>query len=554
MGRTTDQLHEDTGPASDEARRDVECAVDATEEGVVGPREAGSGGAPAAPRRKGLGLTSDERFRSGRLAGLTMGSAIWVLSWPVLVESLLNSFVGVTDTWLASQIGVAEADAIGGASYINWFIGLTFMAIGIGATAMISRAVGMGRLGVAQATMGQSVLMAIVMGLFVGAGVYALAPVAAGLLNLDGAAQDAFTSYLKIIAIGVVPASVLFVLVACARGAGDSKRPLWAMGVRNAVNIFVSWALSGVDIAYGHEVGGEVVRTVLLQNPFPFELGVAGIAAGTVAGDLAGMLVVLRMALSGTWGITLFRRRLRPHRVTLGRLIRLAIPNYIETLGMWVGNFLIVIMVGWMGAGLLGAHIIAIRLESLSFLPGFAMGTAAATLAGQYIGAGRADLARRSMWRCAVFASAFMGVFGACFVLTPEPFVGAMSAQAVHLDKTPMLLVICGWVQVPFALGIVFRGGMRGAGDVRFVMGLTWTTTYLVRLPLAFLLSGVDIPSFDFGAMHAAEGIWIHNPMPDDFPISGIWGLWIGLCFDIVLRAVVYGARFVHGGWTRAKV
>jgi Na+-driven multidrug efflux pump len=34
---------------------------------------------------------------------------------------------------------------------------------------------------------------------------------------------------------------------------------------------------------------------------------------------------------------------------------------------------------------------------------------------------------------------------------------------------------------------------MRGAGDVKVVMALTWISTYLIRLPLAYLLSGVDV-------------------------------------------------------------
>ncbi|MEM7623785.1 MAG: MATE family efflux transporter [Planctomycetota bacterium] len=226
--------------------------------------------------------------------------------------------------------------------------------------------------------------------------------------------------------------------------------------------------------------------------------------------------------------------------------MRLAVPNFFETLGMWVGNFLVVIFVGLLGAGLLGAHIIAIRLEALSFLPGFAIGMAAATLAGQYLGAGRPDLAKRAIWRCAMLASAFMGLFGAAFILIPGTLVGLMSAQPVHLKNTPAVLAICGIVQVPFALGIVLRSALRGAGDVRVVMVLTWFSTYLIRLPLAFLLSGVDTPL-------------LQNPMPDNFTVAGVavhglQGLWIGLCIDLALRGALFLGRYLQGGWTRAKV
>jgi putative MATE family efflux protein len=549
--RPTDPDRDDTslGPGARHdagAARFAESEPDALEEGIVGPRDVGH--APA-PGRGSPGLTDDGRFRSGRLAGLTMGAAIWVLSWPVMIESFLNSLVGLTDTWLASQMGVAEADAIAGASYIMWFIGLIIMALGVGATALISRAVGGSRMAFAGAVLGQSVMLGAGLGIAVGVLIAVSGGWIADLLNMGDAATEAFESYMLVIALGVPAATMLFVLTACARGAGDSVRPLQAMAVRNIVNILVSWALSGIDITVADADAG-TVRTIL-ENPFPFEMGIIGVAIGTVAGDIAGALIVMRMALSGSWGITLRRRRMVPHWVTVRRLVRLGVPNFIETFGMWAGNFIVIIFVGWMGAGLLGAHMIAIRIEAMSFLPGFAMGIAAATLAGQYLGAKRPDMARRAIILCALIASGVMGSLGAAFMLIPEQLVGLISAQPIHLEQTPELLFICGIVQIPFALGIVFRQSMRGAGDVKVVMALTWISTYAIRLPLAYLLSGVDITR----TIQTAEGpireIIFENPSPLDW---GITGLWIGLCADLFLRGAMFTARFVQGGWSRIRV
>src|SRR5436190_14699395 len=103
------------------------------------------------PRALPEGALPDGRIKSGRLAGLSMGTAIWVLAWPILIESFLNSLVGLTDTLLSAQLSEAATDAIGGASYLLWFVGLVVQSIGVGATALISRAVGGGRLAVANA-------------------------------------------------------------------------------------------------------------------------------------------------------------------------------------------------------------------------------------------------------------------------------------------------------------------------------------------------------------------------------------------------------------------
>ncbi len=491
-------------------------------------------------------VTDEGRFRSGRLKGLTMGAAIFVLAWPVVLESFLNSLVGLVDTKLSASLddGVAATDAIGGASYIMWFIGLVIMAIGVGATALISRSVGKGRMGVANVMLGQATTLALICGTGIGAVVWVLSPGIVSLLNMSDSAGGYFNEYMRIIALGTPFASLLFALIACSRGAGDSMSPLYAMILRNAVNILVSWGISGVTV-FG------------LTSPLGLDWGVRGIALGTVIGDIFGAGLILSLALSGKWSIRLKMRNLKPHTITVYRFVRLAVPNFLETFGMWLGNFFIIAIVGLLALqigsdGLLGAHIIGIRIEAFSFMPGFGMGIAAATLAGQYLGMNRPDLARKAVFRCTVIASLIMGGLGVCFILFSQSITNAMSTQPEHMELVPPLLITCGIVQVPFAIGIVFRSAMRGAGDVKWVMGLTWFATYGMRLPLAYFVSGVDIPIPEF-----MGGGVITNPRLFEawFGITpGLPALWIALCSEMFLRGVIFSIRFFKGGWLNAKV
>lgn len=491
-------------------------------------------------------VTDEGRFKSGRLKGLTMWAAIFVLAWPVVLESFLNSLVGLVDTKLSASLedGVAATDAIGGASYIMWFIGLVIMAIGVGATALISRSVGKGRMGVANVMLGQATTLALIAGTAIGVFVWFGAPSIVALLNMNDAAGGYFIEYMQIIALGTPFASLLFALIACSRGAGDSISPLIAMVIRNAINIVVSWGLSGVTVFE-------------LTSPLGWDMGLRGIAIGTIVGDLFGAGLIFALALTGKWSIRLKARNLKPHFITIYRFVRLAVPNFLETFGMWLGNFFIIAFVGLLSIqvaseGLLGAHIIGIRIEAFSFMPGFGMGVAAATLAGQYLGMNRPDLAKKAVFRCTVIASIIMGGLGLCFILFAKAITNAMSAQPEHMELVPPLLVTCGIVQIPFAIGIVFRSAMRGAGDVRWVMGLTWFATYGIRLPLAYLISGVNIPIPEF-----MGGGVITNPRLFEslFGIEpGLTALWIALCSEMFLRGVIFTVRFAHGGWLNAKV
>lgn len=508
------------------------------------------------------GLDDKGRLRSGRLKGLSMGMAIWVLSWPIMVESALNALVGLTDTILASHIGdgsgllgvpaVDAVDAISAASYIMWFIGLTFMSLGMGATSLIARSVGRGRMGVAGAAMAQCLTLSVVLSAAVGVLVAISTLWIPGFMGLSEAGAKAFAHYMLIISAGTPIAGLLFGGIACLRGAGDSVRPLWAMIARNLVNIVVSFVLSGISLPF-------------LENPFGFNMGILGIAIGTVAGDTVGATMILGYCLVGKSGVRLRLRRLRPHWHTISRLIRLGLPNYFETLGMWAGNFAVVFFVahltlrealegvagsGDASAGLLGSHMWAIRIEALSFLPGFAMGIAAATLAGQYLGAGSPRQAIRGVLICCALATSFMGIIGACLFLFPHAITRALTPVPEHHATVPTLLMICGVVQIPFAISIVFRQALRGVGDVRVVMALTWLTTYGVRLPAAYLLSGVRMPLPQF-----LGGGELPNPMGELMGWEpSLSRLWLALCGELVIRATVFAIRFGQGTWTKIRV
>jgi putative MATE family efflux protein len=483
---------------------------------------------------------------SGRLAGLSLPLAIFTLAWPVLIDSFLGTLVGLTDTYLAARISAPATDAIGAAAYISWFVGISIMALDVGSTALVSRSVGKGRLAAARAAVGQTMLLAMIVGVLMGAVIALVVEPLRSLMGLTGDAAREFRTFMRVMAFDVPATALLYGGIAVLRGAGDSRTPMRAMVAVNVFNLALAIALSGIDLSIPT---GQGAHRVLWKNTLGLNLGVLGIALATLIAHGLGAILIVAALFRGRSGVSLRLRRLRPDRVTLARLARVGIPNYLETLGMFVGNYLVMLMVAWMGAGLLGSHIIAIRLEALSFQQGFAMGVAAAALAGQYLGAGSAKHAARAITICAVIAAVFMGAMGLVFCLAPAMLVGFMSEQPEHLELVPRLLFITGLVQIPFAVGIVLRSGMRGAGDVKAVMWLTWISTYAVRLPLAYAFSGVDIPLPAW--LVGREGSVLENPFPID---AGLPGLWAALCLEIVIRGALFTWRYRHGGWKHARV
>ena len=450
----------------------------------------------------------------GKLAGLSLPRQVMVLAiWPFL-EQMLSFLVTFVDTVLAGRLSVEATNAIALTGYVGWLAAMLQSGVGIGASAVIARAIGARHKAVANAALGQSMFLAIVWGSITGAVIFTCAPLLGRLTELTGFSYSWSVLYLWTTMPALPFSALVLVGGACLRGAGDTRTPFWIMVIVNIVNIVAS------------------VTFVTAPGPLGgYDLG--GVAAGTAVAWGTGAVLMLLVLLRGLGGIRLHTHRLRPHWHTIRRVIRVGVPALFESVGHWLGNFLVLIIVGRMARILvvpaaMGAHIITFRIEAVSFLLGVALGTAAATLSGQYLGLGDPERARRAVCICWALGAAVMGAAGILFMAVPHWLVWIVTDEPELLALTPPLLIISGPIQVFFATYLVLAFAMRGAGDTRATMIMTFSCTYLIRVPLAYVLG------LTFGL--------------------GLKGLWIGLCIEHVIRGLIFAARFLHGGWAKARV
>jgi putative MATE family efflux protein len=461
---------------------------------------------------------------SGRLAGLSLRRQIFVLAiWPFL-QQLLSWLVSTVDTVVAGYQPTADAaNAIAIGGYINWFMGLMVMGIGAGGAALISRAVGGGHKRLAHAGLGQTLVMGFSVGVVTGLIIITLADVIGIAAGLEGEALAMASVYLRQVASFLPIAAVLFVCVHCLTAAGDTRSPFFVMLIMNVINLVATVLLAGVEIEF---------------NDKPYSvgigLGVAGIAWGTCIGWTIGALLMVRLVTRRNASLRLHLHRLRPHAHTMKRIWRVAYPALLDRGGHWAGNWIIIMIVGLIGAGSVigdsvqGAHIIAIRIESISFLPALAFAAAAGTLTGQYLGANDPRMAREAAKQCWLIGAGIMTALGVVFIAIPEQLVHLYTNKQVFLDNTPELVRICGYVQFFFGSALVLQGAMRGAGDTRVPAILSNTLTWFVRLPAAFVLGYV----MDLGLL----------------------GIWYALCGELFLRGVVFIARYLRDGWLQQQV
>jgi putative MATE family efflux protein len=463
--------------------------------------------APAAPPvvREKLTVSSGDAL---------LAELLW-LALPVVAENMLHMMVGLTDVYLASHLPAAQAadatTSVGSVSYVLWLIGLVAGAIGTGSTAIIARAVGAKHQSLANSVCGQSVTAAVLIGLALTAVlVIGQVPIAV-MTGLTGQAYGFTLFYIRILSLSLPFSILMYAASACLRGAGDSVTPAISMIVVDLVNMVSSAALArgwwGLPV-----------------------MGFRGIAIGTVIAYVVGGVLLFAVLVSGRGRIRLFLHRLRPHWTTLKRIFRIGFPSGTESMLTWAAQFLIVIVINRADAThvLAAAHIIAVRVEGISYMIGFAVATAAATLVGQALGRQDPPRARRAAYLSYAVGGGAMTVGGVVFLLFGRQLTGIMSGIPSMADLAARCLFITAFAQPGFAAAIIFAGALRGAGDTYLVMLINLASVMCVRLVGALIV-----------------GWWLR---------LGLAAIWVVLAFELTVRGIAVYLRFRQGGWRNVRV
>ena len=473
-------------------------------------------------------------IRRGSLAGKTMWGAVWFLAIPILIQQILVATVGLADKIFAGalpeDIVLPAMDAIGIGSYIGWFIAIAVSGVGIGAQALIARSMGSGDVESGGKVLGQSLTLAFIWGVIVAVGLWFGAVPLGALCQLSTEANIYLVQYIRIIALGMPACSVMTTGAMALHGSGDTIRPAIVTVIVNVVNVILSWGLSGADVRLGDSVA---------ENPFTWDLHFVGIAIGTASAYVVGGILIVLVLARGIKDLSLDFRDLVPDFALFWRIAKIGIPNFFEGLSMWVANLFVLQFIGQIAVkmaadrgsdehvvqGLQGAHVIGVQWESFSFLPGFAIGIAAGTLAGQYLGANNVKQAKKAILACVFLAIVFMGTIGMIMMFAGQTLTGIISNEPLHLELVPQLLFIAGVTQIGFAIMMVIRQTLKGVGDTVWTFIITSFSSWCIRLPAVWYLG-------------------VHLDL-------GLVGVWYALCGEMIIRAALFVIRFWQGGWVR---
>jgi putative MATE family efflux protein len=254
-------------------------------------------------------------------------------------------------------------------------------------------------------------------------------------------------------------------------------------------------------------------------------LGVLGAQLGTSLSVLVTMIVLLYCAavrseiirLANSEGSWLVKKDVLQTACSIG------IPMALENSALSMAQIVSTRIIAPLGTAAIAAHSFAITAESICYMPGYGISSAATTLVGQAIGAERKDLACSFGWLSVFAGMAVMTLTGAAMYvfcpyvfefLTPVIEVQLLGARVLRYELLAEPL---------FAASIVATGALRGAGDTLVPGIMNLISMWGIRLTLAWLLSRS----------------------------IGLDGVWIAMAIELSCRGIIFLIRLKREKWLK---
>lgn len=429
---------------------------------------------------------------------------IFVLALPVVVENILQTLLGTTDTYFAGQLHDNAIAAIGVTNLIMNVLIAFFAAVSVGCTAVIAR--NYGRKDVAKTTLAAK--QAVILGLCLGLGIGLISLVfSRPILRISGAeaaVMEYAVPYYLVVAVPSLFLCMSLVLSSCLRAVKDTKTPMLANGAAIILNIMLNW--------------------LFMQ----FGFGIIGLAVATTISRIVTVLILLTKFKADTISIDLFSKDWRPNGDMLRKIARIGIPSGIEKLIMRTGQLVYNGMIISLGTTLYVAHNIGGAIENYAYIPAMGFGVAIATLVGVSLGENDPQKARKLTFLTSGMNIVLMSLVGAVFFIFAPQFAAVFTDTAEVQAQVVLVLRFIAFFQPFAALTQTCANALYGAGDTKFPMFATLIGIWVLRVGGGYFFAiTLDL---------------------------GLLGVWAGYALDITVRSIVLMIRFLCGKWQRVEI
>ena len=388
---------------------------------------------------------------------------------PMLIGNVFQQLYNTVDSIVVGKyIGDNALAAVGSAGPIVNLLLVLFMGISVGAGIMVSQYFGARQRKPLSKSIGCCITMTFLSSLIV----MAIAPFVImpllRLLNTPDEIIDWCNSYLRILFLGIAGCAFYNILGGVLRGLGDSVSALLYLVIATAINIVL-------DIYF---VAG-------------LKMGVGGVALATViAQSVSSVLSFLKLRRK-TDCFDLKAAYLKPGKKYARELFRLGLPSGVTQAIFSLSIVIVQSLTNSFGPMCIATNVIVMRVDGFVMMPAFSFGSAMTTFAGQNIGAGALDRVEDGAKRGTKVAMATSAVIMVIIMVFGKFLMALFTNTDELIDQSYHMMMILGIGYIAMEVTQCLQGIMRGAGDTMAPMWLSMISTVVIRVPLAYLMTGL---------------------------------------------------------------
>lgn len=392
------------------------------------------------------------------------------LSLPGMVSSVMQTLYQLVDAYWVGKLGAASLAAIGGSSFILWAVYSLTALSSSGITALVAQNIGAGDEKVARSSAAQGMLVSTFSALILGVVVYFSQGLLYKIMGFDPQVKELAYQYMNIILLGIVFSFWFTGLEAVFRGIGDTRTPMIIIALALTLNA--------------------ILDPLLIFGWFGLpELGIAGAAWASVIAQFLAMLLSAYFLYRKQF-LPVFKKRssARLQLKTVTRILYIGAP-----IGFG-GFFFSLIYVGLtaiiseFGTDAIAAIGVCHRIEGVAWFACVGFSAAAATLVGQFVGAGDLKKAEHAVWWVNGYGGFTLIIVSIVFYFFPGElmaiFTSEKTVQAIGVEYFKIIALF----EIFLAFEVIMEGAFSGAGYTLPVMLATVPIT-AARIPLAWYLA-----------------------------------------------------------------
>lgn len=432
---------------------------------------------------------------------------ILALAWPTMLEQLMQTAVQYIDTAMVGSLGTNAMAAVGATTTVGWLMGGLVSAWGVGFLAFISKACGAGDKDAAAKAVAQAVIVTVCAGVTFTVLTLSLSGVIPVWMQVAETVRPLATQYFFILYTPMLFRAATIIFGTVLRAAGDTKTPMKVGVWVNIINVTLNFLL----------IYPTRPLTVLgLTFTMPGAgMGVVGAAlASAIAVAVGGIYITVVLWKHPV--ISPKGQRFRPDWSILKPTVKVAIPNMLQRFGTSLGYVSFAAMINALGEVATSAHTVANTVESLFYIPGYGMQTAAATLAGNAYGAKDPQRMKKLARMFIPIEVGLMIISGGALFLFAPPLVKLFSADAAVITLGVTVLRMVAVSEPFYGFSIIVEGMMQGVGRTKLPFVFNVAGMWGVRILGTFICTNF----FGMGLVSAWACMIAHNLL--------LFGLFLG--------------------------